>query len=242
MKQILTILFAFTGLLSFAQDKDFINDKNAVTRSIGSFSAIKVSGGIDLYLSQGETEALAVSASEEKYRDKIRTEVKNGTLEIWYDQDKLQDKLNLNSGNRKMKAYVSFKSINKLNASGASDVLVSGTINLNSLRLDLSGASDFKGKVKLTDLNIDMSGASDVNIEGSVSTLRIDASGASDLKGYNLSSDDAVVDVSGACDVNITVNKTLSAEASGASSISYKGNAVVKKMNSSGASSIRKNG
>ncbi len=236
MKHVLTILFVFLGIYSFAQDKNFINDKNATVRPIQGFSAIEISGGIDLFLSQGSEDAIAVSAAAEKFRDKIKTEVKNGTLVIWYEQDKF----NLNSGNKKLKAYVSFKAINKLHASGASDVLVIGTITVNTLKLDLSGASDFKGNVKIDDLDIDLSGASDVSIEGSVTTLKIDASGASDLKGFNLSSEDCVVDASGACDINITVNKTFSAEASGASSVHYKGNAVVKKVNSSGASSIKK--
>jgi hypothetical protein len=40
---------------------------------VPSFTGIDIGGGIDLYLSQGE-EAVAVSASEAKYRDKIRTE------------------------------------------------------------------------------------------------------------------------------------------------------------------------
>ncbi len=40
-----------------------INDPNAEVRSVKGFHAIKVSGGIDLYLSQGE-EALAVSAKD----------------------------------------------------------------------------------------------------------------------------------------------------------------------------------
>ena len=48
-----------------------INDPNAEKRQVPSFTGIDIGGGIDLYLSQGE-EAVAVSASEAKYRDKIQ--------------------------------------------------------------------------------------------------------------------------------------------------------------------------
>ncbi len=42
----------------------------AQVRKVSGFHAIKVSTGIKVYLSQG-TEAVAVSASKEEYRDKI---------------------------------------------------------------------------------------------------------------------------------------------------------------------------
>ena len=54
-------------------------------RNVTAFSGIKVSGGIDVYLSQGDDYSLAVSASEEKYRDNIKTEVRNGILVISYN-------------------------------------------------------------------------------------------------------------------------------------------------------------
>jgi membrane carboxypeptidase/penicillin-binding protein PbpC len=64
-------------------------------------------------------------------------------------------------------------------------------------------------------------------------------SGASDAKLYDLLSKGAIVKASGASTVNMQVSKLLKAQASGASNINYKGTAIVKEMNSSGASSIR---
>src|SRR5258708_28305582 len=103
MKKILTLLLSVVSISCFAQD-NIINDKNAQARTVGSFNAIKVSGDIEVYLSQSGSEALAVSASEDKFRDRIKTEVTNGTLKIWYDGGKFD----WSSGKKKMKAYVSF--------------------------------------------------------------------------------------------------------------------------------------
>ena len=75
MKKIsITFLAAFFAIAAIKCQKT-INDPNAQKRQVPSFTGIDIGGGIDLYLSQGE-EAVAVSASEAKYRDKIRTEVK----------------------------------------------------------------------------------------------------------------------------------------------------------------------
>jgi hypothetical protein len=141
-----------------------------------------------------------------------------------------------------LKAYVSFKNLDRLQASGASDVFVDGAISGDRLDLHLSGASDFKGAVKLNSLSIDQTGASDVTIKGIVGSLSIAASGASDTKGFELVTEKCSVQASGASDISITVNKELDARVSGASSVNYRGDAVIKESHSSGASSISRNG
>jgi hypothetical protein len=218
--------------------KTIINDPNAEVRTLGgSFNKITVSGGIDLYLSQYDKESVAVSASSEQHRQNIKTEVENNTLKIYYD-----DGRQWNSGNKHLKAYVSFKTLEMLKASGASDVVVDGFIESGSLALHMSGASDFKGGVKVKELSMELSGSSDVKINGSATTVSIQSSGASDVKGYDLVTELCTAKASGASDINITVNKEINANASGASDIYYRGDAVIKDMHTSGASSVEKRG
>ena len=233
------LLFLGLVILLFSRagaQKAIINDPNVEKRNIGSFSAIKITDGIDLYLSQGEENALAVSADDKKYRDRIKTSVQNDVLVISFANDHFRFK----PGNKKLVAYVSFKSINRLSASGASDVYVTGPIKGDELALRLSGASDFQGSVQLNKLTIDQSGASDATISGKASSLRVDASGASKMKGYELETTNCFAKASGASDIKITVHKELTATASGASSIFYQGSGVIKEVKSSGASSVNK--
>lgn len=237
MKKILVLfIVAAISLTGFTQK--VINDNNAEKRNVSSFHGIEVSGGIDLYLSQGE-ESVAVSASETKFRDRIRTEVKDGILKIWYDY-KENSNIHIEWGNRKMKAYVSFKNIDKLRGSGGSDISVEGSINVNSLLLEVSGGSDFSGKVVSSDLQVEASGGSDVHISGKADKLKIDASGGSDFKGYDLVSEICTLDASGGSDVYITVNKELKADASGGSDVYYKGSGVIRDLKSGSSSSIKK--
>jgi len=234
------LIAAFLILLSsgaIAQDA-MINDKNAQVRNVSGFNAIRISGSIDVYLTQGNSEAVAVSASEEKFRDRIKTEVVNGTLKIYYDNEKF----NLTTANRKLRAYVSVKEINRLEVSGASDLKISGILTASALQLNISGSSDLEGTLKVGDLRLVASGASDAKIKGSVTTLNVEASGASDIKGYDLTVDECTAKASGASDINLTVNKQISAQASGASSVYYKGDAVMKEVHTSGASSVGKKG
>lgn len=236
MKKYILSVFAILTFFSAVAQKTFVNDANAEVRKLtGSFSNIIISGGIDLYLSQYDNESVAVSASSVEYKQNIKTVVENNTLKIYYDGAK-----QWNVGNKNMKAYVSFRSIEKLQASGACDVQVAGIIQVPALILNLNGASDFKGAVKVSNLTMELSGASDVKISGTASVVVIQSSGASDVKGYELVTELCTAKASGASDINITVNKELNAHASGASDIFYKGNAVVKDRHSSGASSVVK--
>ena len=238
MKQFFLSIFTIALFLNATAQKTFVSDANAEVRTLpGSFSNIEVSGGIDLYLSQYETEAIAVSAASDQYRQNIKTIVENNTLKIYYDGGK-----NWNTGNKKLKAYVSFKTLVRIHASGACDVKVSGVIEVPTLVLDMNGASDFKGEVKVNNLTMELSGASDATIKGTAGSVSIESSGASDVKGYDLITEVCNAKASGASDINITVNKEINAHASGASDIYYKGTAVIKGMHSSGASSVVKKG
>jgi hypothetical protein len=234
MKKLLFSLLV-TGLVTTASAQKTINDANAEKRNVSAFHAIEVSGGIDLYLSQGE-EAVAVSASKNEYRAKIKTEVKDGVLKIWYEWN---SNLRFDWSNHKLKAYVSFKDIDRLEGSGGSDISIDGSIKVAKLVMEVSGGSDFDGKVETEELKIHASGGSDVDISGKAARLTIDASGGSDFKGYDLASDICNVEASGGSDIHVTVNKELSANASGGSDVYYKGTGMIRDLKTSG-SSIKK--
>ncbi|HEU5364140.1 MAG TPA: head GIN domain-containing protein [Hanamia sp.] len=231
MKSFLLILFTAFSIESFSQT--IINDRNAEVRNVSSFSAIKVSGGIDVYLSQSDDYALAVSASDDKFKDAIKTEVKDGVLNISYNGSAIRF-----SSNPRLRAYISFKTLQSLEGSGACDFMINGNFKGNNLRIKLSGACDIKGNINFENVDLNLSGASTVKIKGSVTNIKISASGASDIKNYDLVADNCIADISGASDIKITVNKSLNAKASGASSLYYKGNPEKKDVSSSGASAV----
>jgi hypothetical protein len=234
MKRIAMLLVGMiVGAVLYAQQ---VNDPNAEVREAKNFHGISLSSAFDVYLSQSKEEAVAVSASEVKHRERIKVEVKDGILYISYESKGM----NWASGNKKLKAYISFKQIDKLSISGACDVFINGTLKADGLTINQSGASNLKGKIEVNKLAVDLSGASDVTVSGSAMQLKVEASGASDFRGYDLITDICNASASGASDIKITVNKELSANASGASDVRYKGNGVIRDIKSSGSSSVSK--
>jgi hypothetical protein len=235
MKKIQVMLMGMlVSTVLFAQT---INDANAEPRNLSGFHVIKISNAFTVYISQGNEDAVAISASKAEYREKIITKVENGVLIIRFDDDKKFWK-GWNGDKTKLKAYISIKKIDRLDVSGACDVFFEEGISSEDLTVRLSGASDLKGKIDAKKLSFDISGASDATISGNAAELSVEASGASDFKGFDMTTNYCTAEASGASSVNITVNKELNAKASGASSVRFKGEGLIRDIKTSGASNV----
>ena len=235
MKKIQVMLMVMlVSTVLFAQT---INDANAEPRNLSGFHVIKISNAFTVYISQGNEDAVAISASKAEYREKIITKVENGVLIIRFDDDKKFWK-GWNGDKQKLKAYISVKKIDRLDVSGACDVFFEEGISSEELTVRLSGASDLKGRIDSKKLSFNISGASDATISGNAAELSIDASGASDFKGFDMTTNYCTAEASGASSVNITVNKELNAKASGASSVRFKGEGLIRDIKTSGSSNV----
>ena len=236
MKKMQVMLMAMlVSAVLFSQKT--INDPNAEPRNLSGFHAIKISNAFTIYISQGNEDAVAISASKAEYKAKIITKVENGVLIIRFDEDKNFWK-GWNGDKQKLTAYISIKKIDRLDVSGACDVFFEDGISSEDLNVELSGASDIKGKIDAKKLSFDISGASDATISGNAAELSVEASGASDFKGYELVTNYCTAEASGASSVNITVNKELNARASGASSVRFKGEGLIRDIKTSGSSNV----
>ncbi|NCI46892.1 head GIN domain-containing protein [Sediminibacterium soli] len=238
MKRIVLLISLFAGIGLRAQNqKNIVVDANAEPRMVFGYSAIEVSGAIDLYLSQGTEEGIAVSASSDEIRQRIKTELRGNTLQIYFDSKGLNWKA---WGNHKMKAYVTFKTLSRLEASGACNVRATERIRQPELSIELSGASDFTGELAIGKLRIDASGASNAKLSGSAENLAIIASGACNLKAYDLTAIMCKTDASGASNIRISVEKELNAQASGGSTVYFKGNGLIRDISTSGGATVKR--
>lgn len=231
LRNFLVFCLVAAGISSNAQV--IINDGNAEERKVTPFTGIRVSGGIAVQLSQGSDYALAVSASDPKYVNNIKTEIIDGILTISYSGSNLR----MNE-NRNLRAYIAFKNLESLQVSGACDLIINEALKGDKMKFTFSGASSLKGTVNIESLSLNMSGASTLKIDGKVGKLDAESSGASDIKNYNLVAESAQIRLSGASDMRLTVKDKLIVNASGASSLIYQGNPRDRNINTSGASSV----
>lgn len=124
--------------------------------------------------------------------------------------------------------------LTSLNSASFRAGLVATTVKAN-----VSNASYLNIEFEIRDLDIEMSGSSQGTFSGYVSNkAEVEVSGASRLNAISLEANVADLDVMGASSLSIIVNNTLKGYVTGASSLTYGGNAKTT-IESSGESVVK---
>lgn len=205
-------------------------------RTVSGFTGLSVTSGIDVYLTQGNSEKLTLEAKGLE-EDQIVSRVKNGVLELYIDRKGMS--WGFNQGNS-VKAYITFKQLTNLQAGGGSDVFGQGMLSFTDLNVDASGGSDVKLDLKAERLNVSASGGADAVLQGSARSLNASGSGGSDLDARKLIAEICNANSSGGSDVYVNASKEMSLKASGGSDIYYYGPGKVLASSKSGGSDIKR--
>lgn len=203
------------------------------TRTASSFNGVRVSGAIDLYVSNGASTAVRVEADENLMKYII--------VENDGDVLKIRPKSGINlKPSRSIRVYVSAPAFSRLEASGACDIFSENKIqSQGTLQIDLSGASDAKIDLNAPKVDVDVSGACSVTLKGETRDFMVEGSGSTDIKCYELLAENTKVDISGAGNAQVFASVKLDVDVSGAADVKYKGNATVNQQ-ISGAGSVKK--
>jgi hypothetical protein len=210
------LLIGFSSVAAWAQGQ---------LRPVAAFEQLEASGAINVVLRQGPATEVKVEASPEVLA-RVRTEVDGKTLKIYRERQKGS----LHTGkSEKVTVYVTCPRLTGLSVSGASDVRGESPLTAEAFTLKASGASDVSLQLTAQQLTASASGASDIRLTGQVERQQVQVSGASDYRAYELRSQQADVQASGASDAFVYVDGELTSRRSGASDVHYKGNARLKQ-------------
>ncbi len=202
-------------------------------REHSGFTAVDVSSAIHLYVKQDSVFWVKVE-TDDNLQEYIRIRTDNGTL-----YNKQEDNTNLDATG-KISVYVSAPAFQHLEASGACEIHGENIISSDkTITLQVTGASGAELHLKSPAISAEMTGASKLRLSGQTKDLSIDGTGASHARCFDLLSENATVDLSGASDAEVFASVKLDVDASGASGIKYKGEPVVSQR-LSGAASVRK--
>jgi len=200
----------------------------------GQINGIIIEGPWEVTVTQDsiENSALLQYCSCANISSKI---LDNGCLHI-----KITNSVNANC--RVFKATIKAYSLEKTEASGAvsiythgrfsslKEITLSGASTLNGMnsigtaaKISLSGASTLKDfTFNGNSMNAKISGASTFSGNGYAAQTNFTCSGASHIKTLNLESENLDINLSGASEVQITVNNTIKGSITGASTLKYK--------------------
>jgi hypothetical protein len=232
----LTIAVAILSISACTQGqmrKTVYGNNKVVTkeRNTEPFTGVRVSSGIDIFLKQGNNESLSVEA-DENLQEYILTEVRNGVLNVYTE-------VNIREAERK-RVYVTMKEVNSIHTTSAGDVFGETPVKSDRLELSASSAGNIKLEAYAKEIRVNISSSGDVSLTGEVDNLEADLSSAGDLNANELKAREADISVSSAGNADINVSEKITARASSAGDINYRGNPKYVDAHSSSAGGIHK--
>lgn len=232
--QLFTLILFCTALFQATSSQAGQSNGDRQTRQISGFHGVSVSSGIDLYLTQKNVEEVLVEAESDDL-DKLVTKVEGGILKIYMKQKSWSI---FNWSSKPRKVYVSFATLDKLEASAGSDVVSENFLKLDKLNLDASSGSDVKLELEANELSVGSSSGSDISLKGKATVLQADASSGSDINASELQTKKCTASVSSGSDMKVFVTEVLNANASSGGDISYSGNPAKKDINESSGGDV----
>lgn len=206
--------------------------QNSETRSVGSFSGVKVTEGVNVYLKKGSKESVRVEVTGTSV-DNVITEISGSYLRVHMRDGKYR-------GNIEAKVYVTYVMVDKISASSAGSIFSEDALEADEVEVSASSAGSIEISVKAGSVRASVSSAAQIELQGKTKTLEIDASSAGQIDAYDLEAQKVSAEASSAGSLKISVVEDLRAHASSGGSIRYHGNPNKSNTNSSSGGSVKK--
>ncbi len=239
MKNVILLCLTFS---LFASSCDYISGERVTgngristsERKVSSFDEVEAEGAVDVRISQGEFKPVQVKV-DENLQEYIEVFTEGSRLVVrtksGFNIDPTQD----------LVVYVTAPVYKRIDVSGACNITSENRINNpEAIDIELTGAGTIKMELNAPRTRLDISGAGDATLVGETRDFELGISGAGKAKCFDFKTETTTLDLSGAGDADVFASVKLDATASGAGSVSYKGNPKDVVSHASGASSIRK--
>ena len=218
MKKIILSFAVILLAIPAIQAQKVVYGDDVQKRTISSFHAIETSSGIEVIISKGDKEELAVSVGDKAYIDEVRTVVENGILKVSRSNDnwKFWNKWK----NWKVKVYVSYTNLDAIKANSG------GSVNGSDL--------------SLAKLNVRMNSGGSVSLTGNIESLDVDGSSGAQFRGYSLSTNVCKVEMSSGAGIQVTVTKEVSAKANSGGFVRFKGDGLIRDINVNSGGTVKR--
>ena len=229
---ILLSLFTFSSCIFMGPSIKGNGDVTKENRKTKSFDEIRVSRGMNVYISQGDEQKIVVEA-DENLLNAIETNVEGNTLKVTTNK-------NIRKSTVK-KVYVTVKNIYAIKASAGSNIYSETILQTNELELGSSAGSNLNLEVEAKELQVSASAGSNIRLEGKSEYFKGKASAGSNIKAEELITKDCEASVSSGANIWVHSNGDFDGHASSGGNVFYYGNPKsINSESSSGGNVIKK--
>lgn len=227
---IIAIIGLFVSSCNFNFNSGKVGNGNVVSEERDadeSFTKIKASEGLDVYITQSQETSIEVEA-DDNIISLIATDIDNGILTI-------HAKESIGRAKSK-KIYVHLPEIDKIISTSGADVYSTNALVSDTIDVKCTSGADIKIEVKAEAVKCYTSSGADIKISGTATSLEAKASSGSDIHAKNLEVKTCNASVSSGADIIVNTTEKLIAKSSSGGDIHYYGNpeSVTKNKSSSG--------
>jgi Putative auto-transporter adhesin, head GIN domain len=212
------ILLAFAAMLGVAGVNAQVNDNNGnvVSRevSVTDFSAIDLSGVMNVYLSKGDKVAVRVEA-DEKVQDKIVVEVTGNTLFVKTKKGNI-------SNVKKMNVYITFVNLSDINNKLVGNLKSNDIISEKNLRYKSSAVGNASLQLDIQNLEVEISAVGNTELTGKAANCDLDNSSVGNVRAGGLLVDNMKLTTSAVGNLEYNAKNTVSLKSSGIGKVTNK--------------------
>ena len=204
---------------------------------VSGFTTLKVSTGVQVFLTQGGTESLRIEARGFS-KDDIITDVNGGELKL---SIRLQGWLGNNKANRNnnryVKAYLTARQLSDITVTSGAQLTGEGTFTAQKLGLHSKSGAELELDIKATDVELSAGAGATARVSGSAQTVSATASGGATVEAKELTANTCQAESTSGATVRVYAENELFMRASTGGSVSHSGpGRVVSRKTSLGGS------
>ena len=200
-------------------------------RQVGEFDQVKVSRGMNVYITQGSPAKVVVIA-DSNLHELIETKVEGGVL-------KITTRENIRWAEEK-KVMVTVEKLTGVGANSGGNVWSQSQIKSDNLKLNANSGANLTMDVDAQSLSADCSSGANIKLSGLAKEAELETSSGANLKGEKLIAIQCKMSASSGGNVSSTVTGKLDAHASSGGNIAYYGEPTSTNVNSSSGGSIHR--
>jgi len=230
MKKIMFPVIAVLALLlscSFMRP-DFPKED---VRKLSTFTGIGVAVHADVFYTPGNNHEIRIEG-EDRDVDDLITEVKDGFLQIKYDDWRIK--------RSKLTIYITSEELDAVKMSGSGHFEAKDQINADDMELAVSGSGNILfNKLQADAIDVKISGSGNVElVSGNADGMDTKISGSGKLNAENYVVDDFSAAISGSGSARITAEEELDTKISGSGKVYYHGSPRVNSVSSGSGKTV----
>jgi hypothetical protein len=227
MKTLSFIKPAFLCFIAVAMGTLSLKAQSTKNVAVSNFSAVSVSAGIELLITQGSSESAKIVANSDVI-DEVEITTSGNTVKVgWKSNWGFK-----NHNNRNAKVYINYKKLNNISASSGSSVKTENPLKTDHLDASASSGASIDAKVECNDLEVSISSGASSAFTGKTTNLRAEASSGASANLLNLTAENATAKASSGASLKVYATKALETTASSGGDIRYKGDASLRNSSS----------